>query len=96
MGTTVFCDPQTWTPRRDQFAHLSAAERLSPDQVEVLVDKFGEVKVGPTATAAALLPPNPRRGALDKAPATVRARLSSMLAISTAGLPSSVQAPPHP
>lgn len=87
-GTTVFCDPQTWTPHRDQFAHLAGAERLSPDQVEALVDKLGQVKAGPTATAAPLLPPKPRRSALGKAPATVTARLSSMLAIPTEGLPS--------
>ncbi|MFE4335307.1 DEAD/DEAH box helicase family protein [Streptomyces sp. NPDC056831] len=87
-GTTVFCDPQTWTPHPDQFAYLSRAERLTPEQVEALVDKLGQVKAGPAATPALLLPPKPRRSALGKAPATVAARLSSMLAISTEGLPS--------
>ncbi|MFZ3492066.1 TOTE conflict system archaeo-eukaryotic primase domain-containing protein [Streptomyces sp. 5.8] len=87
-GSTVFCDPQTWTPHPDQFAHLSRAERLSPDQVEALVDKLGQVKAGPAATAAPLPAPKPRRSALGKAPKTVAARLSSMLAISTEGLPS--------
>ncbi|MFZ3475651.1 TOTE conflict system archaeo-eukaryotic primase domain-containing protein [Streptomyces sp. 4.24] len=87
-GTTVFCDPQTWTPHPDQSAHLSRAERLSPDQVEALVDKLGQVKADPAATAAPLLPPKPRLSTLGKAPKTVAARLSSMLAISTQGLPS--------
>lgn len=87
-GTTLFSDPQTWTPHHDQFAHLARAERLSPDQVEALVDKLGEVKAGPAATAAPLLPPKPRRSALGKAPNSVAARLSSMLAIATEGLPS--------
>ncbi|MGW0672536.1 TOTE conflict system archaeo-eukaryotic primase domain-containing protein [Streptomyces sp. NPDC002746] len=87
-GTTVFCDPDTWTPYPDQFAHLSRAERLTPDQVEALVDKLGQVTAGPAATAAPILPPKPRRSALGKAPASVAARLSSMLAISTEGLPS--------
>ncbi|MBT2457276.1 DEAD/DEAH box helicase family protein [Streptomyces sp. ISL-86] len=87
-GTTVFCDPQTWAPHPDQFARLSRAERLAPEKVEALVEKLGQVKAGPAATATPVLPPKPRRSALGKAPATVAARLSSMLAISTEGLPS--------
>ncbi|MFE0645949.1 DEAD/DEAH box helicase family protein [Streptomyces sp. NPDC058877] len=90
-GTTVFCDPHTWEPYPDQFAHLSQAERLSPAQVEALVDKLGEVKAGPSATAP-VLPPKPRRRALGKAPAIVEARLSAMLAISTKGLPTALLA----
>ncbi|QWQ44798.1 DEAD/DEAH box helicase family protein [Streptomyces sp. YPW6] len=90
-GTTVFCDPHTWEPYPDQFAHLSQAERLSPAQVEALVDKLGEVKAGPSATAP-VLPPKPRRRALGKAPEVVEARLSAMLAISTKGLPAALLA----
>ncbi|WP_446750423.1 TOTE conflict system archaeo-eukaryotic primase domain-containing protein [Streptomyces sp. AC1-42T] len=62
-GTTVFCDPQTWEPHPDQFSQLSQVERLSSAQVEALVDKLGEVKAGPSATAP-VLPPKPRRRAL--------------------------------
>ncbi|MEV5879408.1 DEAD/DEAH box helicase family protein [Streptomyces sp. NPDC052101] len=90
-GTTVFVDPQTWEPYPDQFAHLSRIERLSATEVEALVDKLGEVKAGPSATAPAL-PPKPRRRALGKAPALVEARLSAMLAISTKGLPAALLA----
>ncbi|MGP3950916.1 TOTE conflict system archaeo-eukaryotic primase domain-containing protein [Streptomyces sp. 7N604] len=84
-GTTVFCDPHTWEPYPDQFAHLSQVEQLSPAQVEALVDQLGEVKAGPSATAP-VLPPKPRRRAMGKAPEVVEARLSAMLAISTKGL----------
>ncbi|MEV1084027.1 DEAD/DEAH box helicase family protein [Streptomyces sp. NPDC050211] len=85
-GTTVFVDPTTWQPYPDQFAHLARTERLTPAEVEALVDKLGPVKAGPSATAPEL-GPRPRRKALGKAPATVPARLAAMLAISTAGLP---------
>ncbi|WP_438289532.1 DEAD/DEAH box helicase family protein [Streptomyces sp. HUAS TT7] len=85
-GTTVFVDPATWQPYPDQFAHLSRAERLAPADVEALVDKLGPVKAGPSPTTPEL-GYRPRRKALGTAPARVEARLSAMLAISTAGLP---------
>ncbi|MFB7739938.1 DEAD/DEAH box helicase family protein [Streptomyces sp. NPDC056112] len=90
-GTTVFVGPDTWQPYPDQFAHLSHTERLSPDDVEALVDKFGPVKAGPSPTIPQL-GVRPRRKALGKAPARVKARLSAMLSISTAGLPSQLLA----
>jgi superfamily II DNA or RNA helicase len=86
QGTTVFVDPGTWEPHPDQFAHLSRSERLCPVEVEALVDKLGPVKAGPSATVPEF-GPRPRRKALGKASAVVPARLSAMLAISTAGLP---------
>ncbi|MFJ1656700.1 TOTE conflict system archaeo-eukaryotic primase domain-containing protein [Streptomyces sp. NPDC088337] len=85
-GTTVFVGPDTWQPYPDQFAHLSHTERLSPADVEALVDKLGPVKAGPSPTIPQL-GVRPRRKALGKAPARVKARLSAMLSISTAGLP---------
>ncbi|GAB3177975.1 TOTE conflict system archaeo-eukaryotic primase domain-containing protein [Streptomyces incanus] len=85
-GTTVFVDPDTWEPYPDQFAHLSHTERLSLADVASLVDKLGPVRAGPSPTAPEL-GPKPRRKALGKAPARVQARISAMLAISTAGLP---------
>lgn len=84
--TTVFCDPETWTPYPDQFASLSSTERLSAARVDVLVDTLGQVTAGPSATAP-VLPAKPRRTALGQAPATVQARLSAMLALSTDELP---------
>lgn len=89
-GTTVFRDPHSWEPYPDQFAHLPQAERLSPAQVEALVDKLGEVKAGPSATAP-VLPPKPWRRALGKA-TEVEARLSAMLAISIKGQPAALLA----
>ncbi|WP_327357894.1 TOTE conflict system archaeo-eukaryotic primase domain-containing protein [Streptomyces sp. NBC_01304] len=85
-GTTLFCDPATWTPYSDQFAHLSQIQRLSRGEVEALVDTLQPVEVGPQATLEAM-PPKPRRTALGKAPEEVEARLSAMLAIATQGLP---------
>ncbi|MEV6210041.1 hypothetical protein AB0M03_23705, partial [Kitasatospora sp. NPDC051914] len=85
-GTTVFCDPATWHPYPDQFAHLSRAERLTPHQVQALVDKLGPVQAGPSPTTP-VLPPRPRRTALGKAPKTVNAEAGAMLRITTTGLP---------
>jgi hypothetical protein len=86
VGTTVFCDPATWEPFPDQFAHLSRTQRLTPDQVQVLVDKLGPVQAGPSPTAPAL-PARPRRRELGKAPKAIKAELGAMLKIATAGLP---------
>lgn len=85
--TTVFCDPDTWQAYPDQFAHLARTERLSPNEVEALVDRLGPVTVGPSATGPRL-PSKPRRTALGRAPSKVRAKLGAMLAIATDGLPS--------
>ncbi|MDI3418809.1 TOTE conflict system archaeo-eukaryotic primase domain-containing protein [Streptomyces luteolus] len=85
-GTTLFCDPATWTPYPDQFAHLSQIQRLSRGEFEALVNTLQPVEVGPAATLEAM-PPKPRRTTLGKALEVVRARLGAMLAIATQGLP---------
>ncbi|MFJ1936632.1 TOTE conflict system archaeo-eukaryotic primase domain-containing protein [Kitasatospora sp. NPDC088160] len=85
-GNTVFADPDTWEPHPDQFAHLSRTERLTPADVEALVDKLGQVKAGPSPTVPELGPRPRRKAALGKAPSRVEARLSAMLAIATAEL----------
>ncbi|MFE3280316.1 DEAD/DEAH box helicase family protein [Nocardia sp. NPDC059239] len=85
-GTTVFCEPGTWTAASDQFALLSGVQRLSPPELDALVTMLGVVTAGP-ATLAAELGPRPRRNQLGKAPARVHARVDAMLAIPTAGLP---------
>ncbi|MCX4648044.1 DEAD/DEAH box helicase family protein [Streptomyces sp. NBC_01446] len=90
-GTTVFVDPGTWQPYPDQFAHLSSTDRLTQADVEALVDKLGPVKAGPSPTLSEL-GPRPRRKAVGKAPAKVEARLTTMLAIPTAGLSSQLLA----
>lgn len=92
-GTTVFCDPDTLEPRRDQFAFLSQVHPLSAAQVEKLVEQLGEVDTGPESTSApagSLMPARPRRTGLSGAPAHVNARMGAMLEISTAGLPPSL------
>ncbi|MGW4126365.1 TOTE conflict system archaeo-eukaryotic primase domain-containing protein [Nocardia sp. NPDC004711] len=85
-GTTVFCEPGTWTAAPDQFALLSGVQRLSPTELDARVTALGVVRAGPAALAAEL-GPKPRRNQLGKAPGLVHARLDAMLAISTAGLP---------
>ncbi|MFE2611026.1 Ig-like domain repeat protein [Streptomyces mirabilis] len=85
-GTTLFCDPATWTPYEDQFAYLSLTERLTPGQVQELVETLGPLQAGPSPTTP-VLPARPRRSALGKAPKTVRAKAGAMLRISTTGLP---------
>ncbi|PVE04335.1 TOTE conflict system archaeo-eukaryotic primase domain-containing protein [Streptomyces scopuliridis] len=85
-GTTLFCDPATWTPYEDQFAYLSHTERLTPGQVQELVETLGPLQAGPSPTTP-VLPARPRRSALGKAPKTVRAKAGAMLRISTTGLP---------
>ncbi len=85
-GTTLFCDPATWTPYRDQFAHLSGTGRLSPQRLKQILDELGPLKAGPSPTSPAL-PARPRRGGLGQAPATVKAVAGPMLHIATAGLP---------
>lgn len=86
QGTTVFCDPRSWEPYPDQFAHLSGLARLTPAEVHERVEALGPVAAGPGVTAPAL-PARPRRDALGTAPATVTARLGAMVALATAGLP---------
>ncbi|WP_412075660.1 TOTE conflict system archaeo-eukaryotic primase domain-containing protein [Streptomyces xanthophaeus] len=85
-GTTLFCDPFTWTPYEDQFAYLSRTERLAPGQVQELVNTLGPLQVGPSPTAPTL-PARPRRSALGTAPKTVKAKAGAMLRIATTGLP---------
>ncbi|MEU2915890.1 DEAD/DEAH box helicase family protein [Streptomyces massasporeus] len=85
-GTTLFCDPASWAPYPDQFAHLSQVQRLNRSEVEALVDTLQPVEVGPAAALEAM-PPKPRRTDLGRAPEVVKARLGAMLAIATQGLP---------
>lgn len=46
-GTTLFLDPATWEPFADQFAYLSQIRRLTPAEVECLVEDLGPVEIGP-------------------------------------------------
>lgn len=81
-GNTVFLDPTTLEPAVDQWAHLSSIARLSPDDVEALVESMTEVGAGPqlgdTALQSVDAPP---------APEVVRGELGAMIAIDRIGLP---------
>lgn len=85
-GTTHFCDPASWAPYPDQFAHLSQVQKLNRSGAEALVDTLQPVEVGPAAALEAM-PPKPRRTDLGRAPEVVKARLGAMPAIATQGLP---------
>jgi hypothetical protein len=86
-GATVFCDPDSWSPYPDQFAYLSAVRRITPTEVDAALERVGPVTAGPRATVASV-GPKPRKKALGRAPATVEAQLSAVLAICTDRLPS--------
>jgi hypothetical protein len=86
-GATVFCDPDSWSPYPDQFAYLSAVRRITPTEVDAALERLGPVTAGPRATVASV-GPKPRKKALGRAPATVEAQLSAVLAICTDRLPS--------
>jgi len=46
-GTTVFLDPSTMKPMGDQWAHLSALQRISRIEVESILATLPEVRAGP-------------------------------------------------
>jgi superfamily II DNA or RNA helicase len=52
-GRTVFVDPGTLEPYRDQWAYLSALGRMSPREVGRAADKAGRVQVGSEVTRLA-------------------------------------------
>ncbi|MGJ5987812.1 TOTE conflict system archaeo-eukaryotic primase domain-containing protein [Streptomyces acidiscabies] len=52
-GATLFCDPATWTPYPDHFAHLAQVQPLGPSGVEALVNELQPITVGRTTTLKA-------------------------------------------
>jgi len=81
-GTTVFVDPQTFEPVTDQFAFLSSQARMTPGEVDRVVDELRPVAVGPDTRlyrSSVRADPHP--------PETIEARLAGMLAIRRAGIP---------
>ncbi|SCE69430.1 hypothetical protein GA0074696_0275 [Micromonospora purpureochromogenes] len=87
VGTTVFVDPETFTPYPDQWAILAGVGRLGLADVRQLVAELRPVAVGPEAVLfrSALRPE-------VAAPAVVHAEWAGMLAIRRAGLPASLLA----
>ncbi len=81
-GTTVFVDPRTFEPVADQFVFLSSLARMSPAEVERVVDQLRPVAVGldtrlyRSSVRADVRPPE-----------RIDAQLAGMLAIRRAGIP---------
>lgn len=82
QGNTLFIDPTTLEPATDQWAHLSAIPRLSPDDVEALLGEMSEVGAGPGSEG-----PAPRTEELPPAPEVARGELGATIAIDRIGLP---------
>ncbi|WP_319462004.1 TOTE conflict system archaeo-eukaryotic primase domain-containing protein [Micromonospora sp. RTP1Z1] len=81
-GTTVFVDPETFTPYPDQWAYLAGVAKLGLAGTQRLVVDLRPVAVGPEASLfrSALRP--------DAAPpVVVHAEWAGMLAVRRAGLP---------
>ncbi len=86
-GRSVFLDPATLEPWPDQWAFLSAVERLAPERLERLLAESEDVSVGPVAVAPRTLPR--RQG---QVPPEVTCAIGADLAIGKAGLPPSLLA----
>jgi superfamily II DNA or RNA helicase len=83
-STTVFLDPTSLEPFDDQWAFLSALERLSAEAAQSLAHAFGEVATGPEAATYR----RPMRGLPSaKPPPSVTGRAGAMLAIDRIGVP---------
>jgi hypothetical protein len=86
-GTTVFVDPETFSPYPDQWQFLAGVRRLEPSQVSRLLAEVPPVAVGPGARLVrSRLRPEPAM------PPVVHADLGGMLAVHRSGLPPSVLA----
>jgi len=86
-GNTLFLDPTTIEPWRDQWSFLSSVARMSPEAVSELAGSLRPVDAGPTLSLEELA----RRGG-PRPPPVIRARLGAMLSIERAGLPPAVVA----
>jgi superfamily II DNA or RNA helicase len=86
-GTTVFLDPATLEPWRDQWAFLNSLERASSKQVERLLDEHEDVAFGNEALSA-------RRTAQrdERLPREIRCTIGAGLAVARADLPPSLMA----
>lgn len=86
-GTTVFVDPETFSPYPDQWQFLAGVRRLEQAEVSRLLAEMPPVAVGPeTRLVRSRLRPEPAM------PPVVHADLGGMLAVHRSGLPPSVLA----
>ena len=81
-GTTVFLDPSTMKPMGDQWAHLSALQRISWIEVESILATLPEVRAGPEERTFQ----RPRDVTPISMPETVAGVAKSMLEIERSGL----------
>ena len=83
LGNTEFLDSDL-RPWPDQWAFLSRQRRLSPQEVDGLLDQFGPLAVGPGTGGATLRRPPDAR----PAPPRINCTLGASLSVETSGLPS--------
>jgi superfamily II DNA or RNA helicase len=82
LGNTEFLDG-TLRPWPDQWAFLSRQRRLSPLEVDALLEQFGPLAVGPgTAGSGPRRPPDAR-----PAPPRIACSLGAVLSVEKSGLP---------
>lgn len=82
LGNTEFLDG-TLRPWPDQWAFLSRQRRLSPQELDALLEQFGPLAVGPgTAGSGPRRPPDAR-----PAPPRIACSLGAVLSVEKSGLP---------
>jgi superfamily II DNA or RNA helicase len=86
-GSSVFLDPKTSEPARDQWALLGSIERLAPERLEQILAETAELAVGPAALTSRAAAKRDER-----APAQVVCTIGADLAIPRAALPPSLLA----
>nr|WP_083390666.1 DEAD/DEAH box helicase family protein [Parafrankia soli] len=86
-GTTVFVDPDTFTPHDDQWAFLARLGRLPHTEVQRLIADMRPVTVGPDTRWF-----RPALAHEPAPPSTIHAEWAGMLAVRRAGLPPSLLA----
>ena len=88
-GRTLFIDPGTLEPYRDQWAYLSALGRMSPREVTRAADSAGRVLMGSQVKRLAPVTSSATR---PLAPAIIHARLGAGVRLELAELTSSLTA----
>lgn len=86
LGNTEFLDPVTLQPWPDQWAFLSRVQRLSPGQLDGLLEKIPPVTVGLGSVGSARKPLH--LGAPP--PASIPCTIGAVLSIAKAGIPPSL------
>ena len=80
-GNTLFLDPATLEPVADQWGYLSVMPRLSPKDVEAVIESIPAVGAGPLDVV------HQHRGTEAPAPEVIRGELGPMIVLDRIGLP---------